>query len=124
VAVSNRDASVRNLKGVLAETELARLVATGAVTREGTEASVIRQSTIELHAGPVAWFCLREPRERRHSMADASLVVRPGEIVSVVTEEKFRLPNNVTGTIFPRGRLLSGRVSKFFGGRCQAGLSR
>lgn len=107
MATNNRETPVRNLKGVLSEADLARVVATGAVTREGTAPPVIRQTTIELHAGPVAWFCLREPRERRRAMENSNFVVGPGEIVSIVTEEKLQLPNNVTGIIFPRGRLLS-----------------
>jgi deoxycytidine triphosphate deaminase len=93
--------------GILTEDEINRLVQIGAIARSRDE-PVIRQTTLELHASEVVWYGFRSPQDRRHQVdPGGKIIVQPGEIVSLVTEESVTLPQDITGTIFPRGRLLA-----------------
>jgi dUTPase len=92
--------------GTLSSEGIQALVRRGAIARDGDEPEV-GQSTLRLHVGDIAWRPTALPRERRVVLkAGRELLLKPGEMVTVVTQERLDLPPDVVGCIYPRGRVL------------------
>ncbi len=92
--------------GVLGRAELQRLTLDG-VFQSDDNNILIGQNTIKLHIGDTAWLPAGFIGDRRILIDDDHpLNLRPGDIITVITKERIRLPLHLSGCMYPRGRLL------------------
>jgi deoxycytidine triphosphate deaminase len=96
-----------DLVGILVDRELQRLLDAGELaTRKSQERPVVSEACVELHVGDVAWRLGKNGAIQRDKLtADGFLRLKPGEIVSVVTDERVELPDDGYGRIYPKGKI-------------------
>jgi dUTPase len=89
--------------GQLCDTDLERL-GSRLVSRDQGEIE-IQYASIVLHVGEVVWRLEGRRAWRTVLGPDDGIEIQPGETVSIVTDERVRLPGCASGRIFPKGRM-------------------
>lgn len=91
--------------GVLTREQLRQLADQGVIGNAAGPV-VIEQDTLKLHVGKVAWIAADARTIRQRVDQDNPVRIAPGDTVTVITQEEVRVPLDLTGCIWPRGRLL------------------
>jgi len=91
---------------VLSDTDLRSLVTNGEIVTADAAVVETRESCIELKVGHTVHFPFRPPGQNKSTLEKtSSITIQPGEVISVVTEEKVGLPLDGYGRIYPKGRM-------------------
>ncbi|WP_433754640.1 dCTP deaminase domain-containing protein [Nocardia sp. CA-135398] len=81
------------------------MVSIGAL-RSRTGRPLVGQDTLKLHVGEVAWIS-ETGRSKRTAIGPGNPIrLSPGDIATVITQEEISIPLDLTGCVYPRGRLL------------------
>ncbi len=89
--------------GQLSDAQL-RSVGAELVRRDSGE-TAIEYASVTLHVGEVVWRLSGREARREALGVGKETEIGPGELVTIVTDERVTLPAFVAGHIFPKGRL-------------------
>lgn len=78
----------------------------GVVTRDAGDV-LVQYSSLVLHVGEVVWRISGQGVRSEWLDTRGETVIKPGELVSIVTDERLALPAFVSGKIFSKGRMPS-----------------
>jgi hypothetical protein len=78
----------------------------GVATRDAGDV-LVQYSSIVLHVGEVVWRISGQGVRPERLDTRGATVIQPGELVSIVTDERLTLPAFVSGKIFSKGRMPS-----------------
>lgn len=91
---------------VLGDDDIASIVKEGRVISGDTGVPKAKESCVELTVGRTVHLPFRpQGQERLHLSSGDCIVLMPGEVVSVVTDERLELPLDGYGRIYPKGRM-------------------
>jgi dCTP deaminase len=94
--------------GLLTDEDITILGENNLLISSGFDASQVKQTCYELRVGKVAYFLSREENERKRTVDEQNpLVVRPHEVVTIITYEEVDLPPFILGRIISKGHLFS-----------------
>jgi dCTP deaminase len=94
--------------GVLVDQDIILLGSRGLLISKEFEQSQVKQSCYELRVGKIAYFLSRPESERKKVIdAENPLIIRPQEVVTIITFEEVDLPDFVLGRIISKGHLFS-----------------
>jgi dCTP deaminase len=94
--------------GVLVDEDIISLGTKGLLVCEGFDPKQVKQSCYELRVGEIAYFLSRPEAERKQAITkEKPLIVRPQEVVTIITLEKINLPDFILGRIISKGQLFS-----------------
>lgn len=103
------DTNVRKI-GTLSDSEIAHLGDNGELIVQNFEPSCIKQACYELRAGYV-YYDLAKNAERLTVDDESFILLKPRQMVVIITLESIRLPNDMLGRILMKGQLFSLGVS-------------
>lgn len=94
--------------GLLTDDDIILLGENGLLISNGFDASQVKQTCYELRVGRVAYFLSRPEIKRKKEIDEQKpLIVRPQEVVTIITYEEVDLPAFVLGRIISKGQLFS-----------------
>lgn len=94
--------------GVLVDEDIISLGTKGLLICEGFDPTQVKQSCYELRVGKIAYFLSRPETERKQVInEERPLIIRPSEVVTIITLEKISLPEFILGRIISKGQLFS-----------------
>jgi len=94
--------------GVLTDEDLTLLGNSGLLISAGYDSSQVKQSCYELRVGKVAYFLSKPESERKKTVDEQNpLILRPLEVVTIITYEEVSLPDFVLGRMISKGHLFS-----------------
>jgi dCTP deaminase len=92
--------------GTLTDQEIVELGRSGALITEGFEQDNVQQACYELRAGRV--FYEPDKGNRRQTVAEgADLLIKPKQLVVIITMESLDLPTDMLGRVLLKGRMFS-----------------
>ena len=101
-------ANVGQSSGLLTDEDILTLGSQQLLITRNFEPSQVHQTCYELRVGEVAYFLLREETERKTEVDDEhSIIMRSGDVVTIITYEEVQLPDDVLGRIISKGHLFS-----------------
>lgn len=94
--------------GLLTDEDITRLGQNNLLISNGFNASQVKQTCYELRVGRIAYFLSRPEIERKKTIDEQTpLIVRPQEVVTIITYEEVDLPDFILGRIVSKGQLFS-----------------
>lgn len=94
--------------GVLTDADIIMLGEKDILISSGFEASQVKQTCYELRVGRYAYFLSRPENERKVEINEQNpLIVRPQEVVTIITYEEVNMPDFILGRIISKGHLFS-----------------
>lgn len=94
--------------GVLTDADIIMLGEKNILISSGFEASQVKQTCYELRVGRYAYFLSRPENERKVEINEQNpLIVRPQEVVTIITYEAVNMPDFILGRIISKGHLFS-----------------
>ena len=105
---SNFWVNVGLASGLLTDEDILTLGSRNLLVTKNFEPSQVHQTFYELRVGEVAYFLLREETERKcEADEDNPIIMRPGDVVTIITYEEIQLPDDILGRIISKGHLFS-----------------
>lgn len=105
---SNFWVNVGLASGLLTDEDILTLGSRNLLVTKNFEPSQVHQTCYELRVGEVAYFLLREETERKCEVdEDNPIIMRPGDVVTIITYEEIQLPDDILGRIISKGHLFS-----------------
>lgn len=94
--------------GLLTDEDIILLGENDLLISNGFDRSQVKQTCYELRVGNVAYFLSRPEIERKIRVDEQHpLVMRPREVVTIITHEEVELPDFILGRIISKGQLFS-----------------
>lgn len=99
---------IGNSSGLLTDEDIEYLGSNGLLITKNYEKYQVHQTCYELRVGEVAYFLLREEINRKIEVdVNNPIIMRPGDVVTIITYEEVQLPDNLLGRIISKGHLFS-----------------
>jgi dCTP deaminase len=109
----NRDDLWQEIEpGVLTDDEIQTLGAAGLLIVNGFDPQQVQQTCYELRVGKAAYFLSKQETRRKVQITDdtgdeGTVLLKPRDVVTVITLEQVELPDFLIGRVFTKGTLFS-----------------
>jgi len=95
-------------QGLLTDEDIITLGKEKLLITENFEEQQVHQTCYELRVGDIGYYLLRDEPNRKVTIdPDHPLILRPGDVVTILTKEEVALPDDMIGRIFSKGHLFS-----------------
>lgn len=96
--------------GTLSDQEIKRLCEQNELIRENYDEKFIKQSCYELRAGNI-YYDISNSAKRFELKEDEYILIKPHQVIVIITKESLNLPGNILGRILSKGSLFSIGIS-------------
>lgn len=97
--------------GLLTDEDITKLGEAGLLIVKGFDPAQVQQTCYELRVGDTAYFLSREETRRKTKISkdpeEGVIILRPRDVVTIITLEEVDLPAFVVGRVFTKGSLFS-----------------
>ena len=93
--------------GTLTDQDIKKYVSEKKLISDNFDAKLIKQACYELRASNICYYLVGADLEKKVIQENEEILLRPNQIVVIITKETLNIPADILGRIMTKGRLFS-----------------